>query len=69
MHTHTHILYIYIYTHIKEERETYFFVSIHLVLASHAVDDIMMHYLKDPKLWATLAYSLLWVAQDLPHQP
>ena len=29
----------------------------------------ILHYLKDPKLLELWVYSLLWVLQDLYHQP
>ena len=28
-----------------------------------------LHYLKDPKLWGIMVYSLLWAMQDFYHQP
>ena len=28
-----------------------------------------LHYLKDPRLWEILVYSLLWVLQDVYHEP
>ena len=31
--------------------------------------DKILHYLKDPKLWGIMVYSLLWVMQDFVHQP
>ena len=29
----------------------------------------ILHYLKDPKVGGIMVYSLLWVMQDLYHQP
>ena len=29
----------------------------------------ILHYLNDPRVWELWVYSLLWVMQDLYHQP